>query len=83
MTLQETRHIANLPQPWAQLEAAGEMRSMCAKLIKARGQKMPQQQAGYKAAILSLSHLEMTLQRGTGPYKGPGERGRMNTLSIY
>ena len=54
MTLQDIRHIANLTQPWA-LEAAGEMRSMCAQLIQARGQKMPQQQAEYKAAILSLS----------------------------
>ena len=34
---------------------------------------MPQQQAGYKAAILSLSFLSLTLQRGTGPYKGQGE----------
>ena len=34
---------------------------------------MPQQQAGYKAAILSLSFLSLTLQRGTGPYKGWGE----------
>ena len=34
---------------------------------------MPQQQVGYKAAILSLSVPEITLQRGTGPYKGRGE----------
>jgi len=72
MTSQDIQHIANLPQPWA-FEAAGEMRSMCAKLIRARGQQVPQQQAGYKAAIQSLSSQSVVLQRGTGPYKGWGE----------
>jgi len=43
---------------------------MRAYLIKARGDTMPHQQAGYKAAILSLSPNEKSLQTGTGPYKG-------------
>ena len=43
---------------------------------------MPQQQAGYKAAILFLSPRKITLQRGTGPYKGQGE-GYENRQCIY
>jgi hypothetical protein len=66
MTPQDTRRIANLLFPQAQLEAAGEMRSMRAYLIKARGDTLPHQQAGYKAAILSLSVNEKYLASRDG-----------------